>query len=63
MVLNGMLCVLQQGNARKAVLDFVAKESVDMLIIGMYKQPIGRKGLALKGNATALYNRCDCQSV
>jgi hypothetical protein len=47
----------QQGNARKAVLDFVAKESVDLLIIGMYKGMCKRKGLGRRGNATTIYNR------
>jgi hypothetical protein len=40
------------------VLSFVAKESVDLLIIGLYKANSRRKGLALKGNALALASRC-----
>lgn len=48
---------LQQGNARKSVLSFVAKESVDLLIIGMYKSNSRRKGLAVRGNAVILSNR------
>lgn len=51
-----MLVVLQ-GNARKSVLNFVAKESVDLLIIGMYKASTRRKGLGLKGNATVIARR------
>jgi len=47
----------QQGNARKAVLDFVGKESVDLLVIGMYKGACKRKGLGRRGNATTIYNR------
>ncbi|KAI8470366.1 MAG: hypothetical protein J3K34DRAFT_521384 [Monoraphidium minutum] len=50
----------QQGNARKAVLDFAGKEGVDMLVIGMYKGSCKRKGLARRGNATVIYNRCAC---
>lgn len=47
----------QGGNARKAVLDFVSKESVDMLVLGMYKGACKRKGLGRRGNATNIYNR------
>lgn len=36
----------------------MAKESVDLLIIGLYKANSRRKGLALKGNALALAARC-----
>ncbi|GBF88643.1 hypothetical protein Rsub_01542 [Raphidocelis subcapitata] len=50
----------QAGNARRAVLDFVAKESVDLLVIGMYKGACKRKGLGRRGNATVVYNRCAC---
>jgi hypothetical protein len=39
------------------VLDFVGKESVDLLIIGMYKGMCKRKGLGRRGNATTVYNR------
>ncbi|KIY91251.1 hypothetical protein MNEG_16713 [Monoraphidium neglectum] len=49
-----------QGKGRKAVLDFVGKESVDLLVIGMYKGSCKRKGLARRGNATTIYNRCAC---
>jgi hypothetical protein len=48
----------QQGMSRKAVLNFVAKESVDLLVIGMYKTAQGRKGLGVRGNAFAIANRC-----
>lgn len=47
----------QQGNRCRSVLSFVAKESVDLLIIGLYKNNSRRKGLALKGNALALASR------
>jgi hypothetical protein len=47
----------QQGNRCRSVLSFVAKESVDLLIIGLYKANSRRKGLALKGNALALASR------
>eukprot|EP00878_Enallax_costatus_P003320 GHUV01003526.1.p1 GENE.GHUV01003526.1~~GHUV01003526.1.p1 ORF type:complete len:452 (+),score=177.06 GHUV01003526.1:970-2325(+) len=49
-----------QGNARRSVLNFVAKESVDLLIIGMYKPNTRRRGLALRGNAIIIANRCAC---
>lgn len=48
----------QQGNRCRSVLSFVAKESVDLLIIGLYRAHSRRKGLALKGNALALASRC-----
>lgn len=48
----------QQGNRCRSVLSFVAKESVDLLIIGLYKAHSRRKGLALKGNALTLASRC-----
>eukprot|EP00879_Flechtneria_rotunda_P008431 GHRR01008832.1.p1 GENE.GHRR01008832.1~~GHRR01008832.1.p1 ORF type:complete len:397 (+),score=195.01 GHRR01008832.1:1423-2613(+) len=51
---------LQQGIARKSILSFVAKESVDLLIIGMYKPTTSRKGLALRGNAITMAHRCAC---
>jgi hypothetical protein len=53
----------QQGNRCRSVLSFVAKESVDLLIIGLYKANSRRKGLALKGNALALASRCAWQVV
>jgi hypothetical protein len=62
-----LLCCLQfsqqQGNRCRSVLSFVAKESVDLLIIGLYKANSRRKGLALKGNALALASRCAWQVV
>lgn len=50
------------GAARRAVLDFVAKEGVDLLVVGMYKGAgaARRKGLARRGSAAAIYNRCGC---
>jgi hypothetical protein len=56
-----MLHALQQGNARKSVLAFASKESVDLLIIGMYKPNTRRKGLAVRGNAVIVANRCAMQ--
>lgn len=47
----------QAGNARKAVLGFVAKEAVDLLVIGMYRPGMRRRGLALRGNAGTIANR------
>jgi hypothetical protein len=55
--LHFVLPNLQQGNARKSVLTFASKESVDLLIIGMYKPNTRRKGLALRGNAVMVANR------
>jgi hypothetical protein len=52
------VCILQQGNARKSVLAFASKESVDLLIIGMYRPNTRRKGLAVPGNAVMVANRC-----
>lgn len=52
---------LQQGNARKSVLAFASKESVDLLIVGMYRPNTRRKGLALRGNAVIVANRCGQQ--
>ncbi|KAF6258647.1 hypothetical protein COO60DRAFT_1517458 [Scenedesmus sp. NREL 46B-D3] len=53
---------LQQGNARKSVLAFASKESVDLLIIGMYRPTTRRKGLAVRGNAAIVANRCATQA-
>jgi hypothetical protein len=39
------------------VLAFVAKESIDLLLIGVYKQPTRRKGLGLRNNAYAVCNQ------
>ena len=57
-----LLHVLQQGNARKSVLAFASKESVDLLIIGMYRPTTRRKGLAVRGNAAIVANRCATQA-
>jgi hypothetical protein len=45
---------LQGG--RKSVLTFVAKEGLDLLIVGVYKSTGRHKGLAVRGNA---HNVCN----
>ncbi len=40
------------------------KESIDLLVLGMYSEKsTRRKGLALRGNASALYNRSACPTL
>jgi hypothetical protein len=48
----------QRGNRCRSVLSFVASESVDLLVIGVYMGSSSRrKGLALRGNALTLANK------
>ncbi len=46
------------------MLSFVGQESVDLLVMGLYASlRTKRKGLAMRGNASALYNRCACSAL
>lgn len=59
-----LLLPCPQGNACKAVLSFVERESVDILVLGMFKErATKRRGLGLRGNASKLWHRSACPAL